>query len=126
MLGYGIGIGAPGGAGVLHTSGKAIVVPVLVAWTTDRKFTPTVDGIAQLPAAQSITAPRRPSSEPANTRARDWRASPASGARAAPQAETAPAAAPVSPSASAGCQSRQPGLRWLSTRATMVPYSLAR
>ena len=40
MFGYGIGIG-PAGEGVLQTSGKAIVVPLLDAWTTERKLTPT-------------------------------------------------------------------------------------
>ena len=44
MFGYGIGIG-PAGDGVLHTSGNAIVVPLLLAWTTDRKLTPTVTGM---------------------------------------------------------------------------------
>src|SRR3954470_18559194 len=37
IFGYGIGIG-PAGEGVLHTSGKAIVVPLLPACTTERKL----------------------------------------------------------------------------------------
>src|SRR6185503_1602204 len=42
MLGYGIGIGGAGGAGVLHTSGNAVVIPLLLACTTDMKLTLTV------------------------------------------------------------------------------------
>src|SRR5688572_11523636 len=34
MFGYGIGIGGAGGAGVLHTSGNAMVTPLLPACTT--------------------------------------------------------------------------------------------
>ena len=41
MFGYGIGIGPPGD-GVLHTSGKAVVMPLLSAWTTDNELTPTL------------------------------------------------------------------------------------
>jgi hypothetical protein len=45
MFGYGIGIG-PAGDGVLHTSGNAIVVPLLDACTTDKKLTPTLTPIS--------------------------------------------------------------------------------
>src|ERR1019366_6745543 len=42
MLGYGIGTGGAGGAGVRQTSGKAVVMPPLSLCTTERLSTPTV------------------------------------------------------------------------------------
>ena len=59
MFGYGIGIG-PAGDGVLHTSGKAIVVPLLDACTTERKLTPTVTGMSTSSSGQlMLTVPPR-------------------------------------------------------------------
>src|SRR5215213_4956893 len=40
-----MGTKGAGGAGVLHTSGKAMVTPLLEACTTLNMFTPTVTGI---------------------------------------------------------------------------------
>src|SRR5437868_791979 len=45
MLGYGTGTNGAGGAGVLQTSGKAILTPLLPAWMTLMLFTPTVTGM---------------------------------------------------------------------------------
>src|SRR5262249_16248908 len=47
IFGYGIGTGPPG-VGVLQTSGNAVVMPPLSAWTTERLLTPTVTPIGQL------------------------------------------------------------------------------
>jgi hypothetical protein len=52
MLGYGMGIG-PAGVGVLHTSGKDMVIPVLPAWTTVIMFTLVVTGMF-LPRPKSV------------------------------------------------------------------------
>jgi hypothetical protein len=60
MLGYGMGMGGAGGAGVLHTSGNALVMPLLPACTTDIELTPTVTGIGSSGPAQLMctAAPR--------------------------------------------------------------------
>ena len=47
-FGYGIGTG-PAGDGVLHTSGKTVLSPPLVWWTTPRPFTKTVHGMTAPP-----------------------------------------------------------------------------
>src|SRR5262245_6820738 len=44
-LGYGIGTGPPG-VGVLQTSGKIVVIPLLAAWTTVSLLAFTVAGIS--------------------------------------------------------------------------------
>jgi len=41
-----MGIGGAGGAGVLQTSGNAVLMPLLPACTTDMKLTPTVTGMS--------------------------------------------------------------------------------
>ena len=46
MLGYGMGTNGAGGAGVLHTSGKAMLMPLEALWTTVRKLTLTVAGMS--------------------------------------------------------------------------------
>src|SRR6266545_3672714 len=51
-----MGIGPPG-LGVLHTSGKADVIPLLSLWTTDRLFTPTVTPMAC--SSRSVDLDRR-------------------------------------------------------------------
>src|SRR4051812_31570893 len=53
MFGYGIGTG-PAGDGVLQTSGNAVVMPLLSAWTTDNELTPTLTPI--LSSAPSVDA----------------------------------------------------------------------
>jgi hypothetical protein len=41
-----MGIGGAGGAGVLQTSGNAMLMPLLSEWTTERALTPTVTPMA--------------------------------------------------------------------------------
>src|SRR5215218_4792904 len=47
MFGYGIGMGGAGGAGVLQTSGKTMLMPPEPLWSAPRKFTKTVVGIVR-------------------------------------------------------------------------------
>src|SRR5262245_47326309 len=48
MFGYGMGTNGAGGAGVLQTSGKAIVTPFESALTIESLLTPTVTAIPRL------------------------------------------------------------------------------
>jgi hypothetical protein len=54
MFGYGIGIGGAGGAGVLHTSGKTMLMPPLPLWAMPRMLANVVPGMAAL-ASENIS-----------------------------------------------------------------------
>ena len=60
MLGYGIGIGGPGGAGVLHTSGKTVLIPPLLLCAIPRELAKVVCVIvsAGLVSARSLLVDR--------------------------------------------------------------------
>ena len=64
MFGYGIGIGPPG-EGVLHTSGKTVLIPPLPLWAIPRELAKVVCPIAVSPycGELTITAARSPPSD---------------------------------------------------------------
>src|SRR5919106_514675 len=56
MFGYGMGTNGAGGAGVLQTSGNAIVTPLVSAFTIDSLFTPTLVPMV-VPSSAQAAAP---------------------------------------------------------------------
>src|SRR5262245_40753399 len=106
-FGYGIGIGGPGGAGVLQTSGNAVDIPLLPLCETDILLTSTVSGIVSLryaAAGANTVAARLFPSEAPHTRIRSARAYRFCSAVTPHATFNTPLAAPLSPIQSAGCQ----------------------